>query len=238
MPENTTATTELTSQYAAQVTGDLERNIKEQERVGQEIAALQEELATLQHDHSVLVNVLQALGVSPAPAPAAAVPDRASVPTPRKKTSDEPVAEKQPRTKKVTGAPADTTPEKPAAKEPSARKPSTKKPGTRTTGRAAKGAVKDAPAKGGLPTLVELVRGHLTEQREPRSAAEVATALGQAHPERNVKATVVRTTLEGLVARNQAQRTKQGTSVFYTTPTAAEQKAPSAEGEARSEQAE
>ncbi|MYV45803.1 hypothetical protein [Streptomyces sp. SID2888] len=235
MPENTTATTELTSQYAAQVTGDLERNIKEQERVGQEITALQEELATLRHDHSVLVNVLQALGVSPAPVPAAAVPDRASVPAPRKKTSDEPVAEKQSRTKKVTGAPADTTPEKPAVKEPSARKPSTKKPGTRTTG---KGAVKDAPAKGGLPTLVELVRGHLTEQREPRSAAEVATALGQAHPERNVKATVVRTTLEGLVARNQAQRTKQGTSVFYTTPTAAEQKAPSAEDEARAEQAE
>jgi hypothetical protein len=29
---------------------------------------------------------------------------------------------------------------------------------------------------------------------------------------------VVRSTLEGLVARNQAQRSKQGTSVFYTAP--------------------
>lgn len=30
----------------------------------------------------------------------------------------------------------------------------------------------------------------------------------------------MRTTLEGLVAKNQAQRTKQGRSVFYTTPDA------------------
>lgn len=38
--------------------------------------------------------------------------------------------------------------------------------------------------------------------------------------------TVVRSTLEGLVARNQAQRSKQGTSVFYTAPEAS---TPSAE---------
>ncbi|MFV5997980.1 hypothetical protein ACNPQM_37810, partial [Streptomyces sp. NPDC056231] len=41
-------------------------------------------------------------------------------------------------------------------------------------------------------------------------------ALAQAHPDRGVKTTVVRTTLEGLVAKSQAQRTKQGSSVFYT----------------------
>ena len=29
---------------------------------------------------------------------------------------------------------------------------------------------------------------------------------------------VIRSTLEGLVARNLAQRSKQGTSVFYTAP--------------------
>jgi hypothetical protein len=40
----------------------------------------------------------------------------------------------------------------------------------------------------------------------------------------------VRTTLEALVAKNHAQRAKQGTSVFYTAPDAAEQqKAPEAE---------
>ncbi|MGI5041680.1 hypothetical protein ACM9HB_35195, partial [Streptomyces sp. JAC128] len=43
------------------------------------------------------------------------------------------------------------------------------------------------------------------------------TALGQAHPDRNIKTTVVRTTVEGLVAKSHAQRTKQGSSVYYTT---------------------
>jgi len=70
----------------------------------------------------------------------------------------------------------------------------------------------------------------LAGQSEPRSAAEITTALGQQYPERTVKTTVVRTTLEGLVARNQAQRTKQGASVFYTAPDAT-QPAPAAQTE-------
>ncbi|WP_329238159.1 hypothetical protein [Streptomyces canus] len=44
----------------------------------------------------------------------------------------------------------------------------------------------------------------------------------------------MRTTLEGLVARNQAQRTKQGTSVFYTSPDASE---PAAQTEESPQQA-
>lgn len=84
------------------------------------------------------------------------------------------------------------------------------------------------------PTLVDLVRQHLANQREPRSAAEISTALDRQHPERTIKATVVRTTLEGLVARNQAQRTKQGTSVFYTSPDAS---GPAAQTEDSSQQA-
>ncbi|MGJ3558099.1 hypothetical protein ACR6C2_00725 [Streptomyces sp. INA 01156] len=72
------------------------------------------------------------------------------------------------------------------------------------------------------PTLVDLIRRHLAEQSEPRSAAEISAALGQAHPERGIKTKVVRVTLEGLVAKSQAQRTKQGTSVFYTAPAAPE----------------
>ncbi len=78
------------------------------------------------------------------------------------------------------------------------------------------------------------MRAHLAEQSEPRSAAEVATALGRANTGRSIKTTVVRTTLEGLVARNQAQRTKQGTSVYYTAadaPRATEQQDPGAETE-------
>lgn len=65
------------------------------------------------------------------------------------------------------------------------------------------------------PTLVALTRAYLAEQAEPCSAAEVATALSEAHPDRVIKTTVVRTTLEGLVARGGARRLKQGHAVFY-----------------------
>lgn len=66
------------------------------------------------------------------------------------------------------------------------------------------------------PTLGELIRSHLAAQPEPRSAAEIANALTQAHPDRTVKATVVRTTVEGLVAKGRVERSKQGNSVFYS----------------------
>ncbi|MFD0229311.1 hypothetical protein ACWGPD_25295 [Streptomyces hirsutus] len=169
------------------MTGDLERNIKEQERIGAEITALQERLAALRQDHTVLMSVQQALGITPAPAKPAAQPESAALPSPRKAAA--------------TG-PGKRTARKPAAK---------KSAGT------ASGAAKTA-----RPTLVDLIRGHLAEQREPRSAAEISAALGQAHPERDIKTKVVRVTLEGLVAKSQAQRTKQGASVYYTAPAAPE----------------
>ncbi|WP_055468694.1 hypothetical protein [Streptomyces ardesiacus] len=255
--------TELASQYSVQVNDDLERNVKEQERVSAEITALQQQLAALQHDHALLVNMQQALGLtSPAQSPAAAEPaaGAATVPAPRGGTAAGPGAGRRTRGKKAASSPKRATASKtgagPAAK-PAAKKaagPAAKtqakaatgapagapakapakastKTATKTTAKsgtkpaaksgakssgaksAAKSAAKKAPAR---PTLVELVREHLAGQREPRSAAEVATALGEAHTGRTVKTTVVRTTLEGLVARNQAQRTKQGTSVYYT----------------------
>ncbi|MFE6554245.1 BlaI/MecI/CopY family transcriptional regulator [Streptomyces sp. NPDC004096] len=83
--------------------------------------------------------------------------------------------------------------------------------------------------------MVELVRRHLTEQGEPRSAAEVATALETAYAERDIKTAVVRTTLENLVAKNQAQRTKQGSSVYYTAPAPAERTAAAISDEAQAE---
>jgi hypothetical protein len=119
-------------------------------------------------------------------------------PPPRKQTSGEPGASKQTRTKKTGGAQEGTAAKKAAAD---------KKP-----------AGNAATAKATRPTLVELIRSHLTQQSEPRSAADVTTALDTAHPERGVKTTVVRTTLEILVAKNQAQRTKQGSSVYYAAP--------------------
>ncbi|TCR15979.1 hypothetical protein [Streptomyces sp. BK205] len=187
-------TTELTSQYSAQVASDLERNLKEQENLSGEIEALQARLASVQHDHTVLVNLQQALGV-PASAAAPAAESAASVPAARKKT---------------TGTSG------PAKKSAAPRK------------RSGKTAAKASVTSSASPTLVDLVREHLTGQSEPRSAAEITTALEQLYPERTVKTTVVRTTLEGLVAKSQAQRTKQGKSVYYTAPDTA---APADSGE-------
>ncbi|MFE1315695.1 BlaI/MecI/CopY family transcriptional regulator [Streptomyces sp. NPDC058755] len=190
MSEGTDTATELTSQYISQVASDLERNIKEQERITAELTALQQQLATLQHDHTVLVSIQQALGV-PATALEPASTDSASVPSPRKKTT--PASGARRSTKTAT------------AQQPRAKK----QPG-------AKPAAKKAEAKSTRPTLVDLIHRHLTEQSEPRSSAEVAEALGHAHPDRNIATNVVRTTLENLVAKSLVQRTRQGRSVFYT----------------------
>ncbi|MEU3660172.1 hypothetical protein AB0E77_10455 [Streptomyces sp. NPDC032940] len=260
MSESTTqSATELASQYSVQVANDLERNVKEQERVSGEITDLQQQLAALQHDHALLVNMQQALGVTAPPAPP--VTGSAPVPAPRDSAATETaVAGRRTRGGKAGAAPKRAAATKPATKPAtkSAGKPATKsaaaKPASKSSAKpAAKGSAKavrkpaakkspaasataavsssspqsspsSAAARPDQPTLVELVRGHLGEQKEPRSAAEVATALGQAHPDRTVKTTVVRTTLEGLVAKNQAQRTKQGTSVYYTATDAPEPK--------------
>jgi hypothetical protein len=193
MPESTTAATGLTSQYIAQVAGDLESNVQEQERIGADIAALQQQLTALQQDQSVLVNIQQALGVTHEPDKPSAAAESAVVPTPQQKT--EAASPSKRRARKTT-----------TVRETTARKPAARKPTPK------------ASTTGVRPTLVELIRRHLAEQNEPRSAAEISTALSQAHPERGIKTKVVRVTTEGLVAKSQAQRTKQGASVFYTAP--------------------
>jgi hypothetical protein len=216
----TTSPTELTSQYTAQVTADLESNTKEQDRISAEIAALQEQLTALQRDHQVLVSIQQVIDTTPPSAqsePAAAA-DSAGVPAPRTETATAPGTgtRKRAKTKKTASAARRSPAKKPAA-APRPAKTGTAKTGTAKT-KTDTAKTESDTAKTKQPKLVDLVRGHLAEQSEPRSAAEIATALGQAHPDRTIKATVIRTTLEGLVARTQAQRTKQGSSVYYTAP--------------------
>ncbi|MER6978732.1 hypothetical protein [Streptomyces carpinensis] len=195
MSKTETAATGLPSQYASQVATDLQNNLKEQERVSGDLAALQEQLAALQQEHSVLVSVQQALGVTSAPRKPTGSPAAKAVPAPRKRSTAGPSQGKRAQSKK-SAAPS--------------RKPVVKK------SVAKKAAGKTAASPAVQRTLVEIAREYLAAQKEPRSAAEITTALGQQHPERDIKNTVVRTTLEGLVAKNQAQRSKQGSSVFYT----------------------
>ncbi|ALO99866.1 hypothetical protein SHL15_8940 [Streptomyces hygroscopicus subsp. limoneus] len=162
MPEAKSPATELLTHYSSQLAQDLERNVQEQDQVRSEIESLQARLLTLQHDHTVLATMRQALdsGIPLQQAPVSAPAQGYGLPT-----------------------------------------------------ASAPGAVRRKQT----PTLVALIRAHLAEQSEPCSAAEIATALSEAHPDRVIKTTVVRTTLEGLVARNSVQRLKQGHSVFYTS---------------------
>ncbi|MFE8992874.1 hypothetical protein ACFYMI_34625 [Streptomyces collinus] len=227
MPETKTPATELASQYIAQVTGDLEANLKEQERIGTEITTLQEQLAALQHDHDVLKSMQQALGITAPPNGSAAESESAVLPSPRRKKAGPAAGEKQ-KARKSTATPAKKAARKPATGKHAAAKPATgktaaAKPATGEPAVAKPAAKKPAAkstdsAKAPEPTLVELIRRHLAEQKEPRSAAEISTALGDAHPHRGIAAKVVRVTLEGLVAKSQAERSKQGRSVFYTAP--------------------
>ncbi|MGW7055463.1 hypothetical protein [Streptomyces sp. NPDC054887] len=103
----------------------------------------------------------------------------------------------------------------PAAKVPRARraKPATGDgKGTRATARP------DTAAGAGrttTPPLRELVVAVLAKHDEPRSAAEVAKELAEAHPGRKLGVTVVRNALEASVAKNQSERSKQQKSVYY-----------------------
>jgi hypothetical protein len=193
----------LKSQYLAQVEADLERNTEEKERVAADLAALREQLTILEQDHELLVGVHQTLvGASPSPAQDT---EPAGVP------ADAPPAA-VPRARKPTAAPR--TP-KPSAAEKTAADAG--------TGRS---------SSPGAPTLVELAVADLTRHSEPRSAAEIATALAQAHPDRKIQTTVVRNTLEALVAKGQTLRTKQGRSVYYSAAQAAPTPAPAAKSAA------
>ncbi|WEH12207.1 hypothetical protein [Streptomyces sp. VNUA24] len=207
MAETPSRTTALKEQYGTQVATDLEHNAKEQDRLRGEIDALNDQLLSLQQDHTVLVNMQQALGIlTPEPTPAAE--EAAATPSLPRQKATTPATGKRTRTKRATA--------------PQSGKQTKAKPPAKAT----------AP-KATQPTLVELIRQHLTEQSEPRSAAEIATALTQTHPDRRIQTNVVRTTLEGLVAKSKAQRTRQGSSVYYTA--AAEAQEPTTPAQADSE---
>ncbi|MEU0039921.1 MULTISPECIES: hypothetical protein [unclassified Streptomyces] len=195
-------TTELQSQYAAQLTADLERNTKEQERIAAEVVALQELLQALRRDQALLVNLRRTLGdETPAAAGAKAAEPAATVPSVPRQASAEPKSAPKPAKQQKKAA---------AAKPAKAARTTPRSAGTK--------AAAKAPEAAGKPTLtlVELIHDHLSRQSEPRSAAEITSTLSETHPERGIKATVVRTTVEGLVAKGRAQRSKQGTSVYYT----------------------
>ncbi|WP_394428324.1 hypothetical protein [Streptomyces sp. SGAir0957] len=222
------------AQYAAQVAADLERNAKEQEEIGTELETLQAKLQALQEDQAILVSMQQALGAEEAAA-AVAKPQRRKSAAGTGAKSAAP-KRKQPRATKTASAKTTSAKAAPSAKAPSAKATSEKATSEKATSEKATSTKATSPARparkasaSAQPTLVTLVQEYLKEQKEPRSAAELADALAAAHPERTFKKPVVRTTVEGLVAKGLAQRSKQGSSVFYSTPEQAKSPEPAAE---------
>ncbi|MEU8877535.1 hypothetical protein AB0D24_41695 [Streptomyces javensis] len=186
----------LKSQYAAQVAADLERNSAEHERLSSEIAALQEQLTVLEDNRALLLSMRQTLGDDTGGAT---------------------------ENGGVSGSGDGSSARREVAALSATRK-------ARKKANAAGGKRKGAESGGsrprrqraretGVPTLRELVSNDLAQHGEPRSAAEVTAALSKALPEREIKPTVVRGTLESLVAKGQAHRTKQKKSVFYSAAT-------------------
>ncbi|MFD4652165.1 hypothetical protein [Streptomyces sp. NPDC058441] len=205
MTDHAVTVTSVTSQYATQVAQDLELNAKEQERIGAELSALQAQLVVLQDDQSVLHRIHKTLDSRPASAPSTPEP---STSLPQQASGKNTTARRAPsKTAAKTPVPSKT-----AAKAPSAKKTTAQAKKDKTQAAEPKAATASAQ-----PTLIALIRTHLDQQKEPRSAAEVTSALAGAHPQRTIKSTVVRTTLENLVAKSQAHRSKQGASVLYTS---------------------
>ncbi|MFE0680061.1 hypothetical protein ACFW17_04585 [Streptomyces sp. NPDC058961] len=183
--------TPLQSQYAAQIQSDLDSNVAEREQIAGQISSLQEQLSVLENNHALLASMQQAIG------PTSAAPAKGSTKGSTKAA------------KKTAGGAAPRIPQARTAAKSAGR----------ATKKQAKPAVK-AKASGNTPTLRDLVANHLAQSGEPRSAAEITAGLTDAHPQRNIAGTVVRNTLENLVAKGQAQRTRQNRSVFYTAPDA------------------
>ncbi|MYX56159.1 hypothetical protein GTZ89_10655 [Streptomyces sp. SID8382] len=199
MMDTSTDNTSLKSQYTAQITADLERNTAEHERLSTEITSLQRQLSALETNRALLLNMRQTLG-------------------------DE-AAGDVPENTDVSSSANGSSAVRKSAETPAPRKPK-RKTGTTSAGRKQAEPGKSRSnrvRKAGGATLGDLIRDDLTQHSEPRSAAEVTTALAQALPDREIKATVVRSTLEALVAKGQAHRTKQQRAVFYsaTAPEAA-----------------
>ncbi|MFI9307149.1 BlaI/MecI/CopY family transcriptional regulator [Streptomyces triculaminicus] len=73
-----------------------------------------------------------------------------------------------------------------------------------------------ATAGRGETTWGEIILAYLAGQQEPQPVVDIVDGVSSAHPARTVKATVVRNTLEALVAKGRVQRRKQARSVTYS----------------------
>lgn len=182
---------DLKTQYADRIAEDLAHNESERIRIEKEITALKAELETLTENRAVLERMRDSLAEG---VPGGGAQDTSPSPAPAAPSAPSaPTAVKKP-TRKV-----------PRQKSAAAKSKSVAKPASSATA-----------TQPGATTLIELITSQLSgADGTPRSASEIATALRQAHPDREFNPKVVRNTLEALVAKGRAERTRQKRSVFY-----------------------
>ncbi|WP_406151429.1 hypothetical protein [Streptomyces sp. NBC_01012] len=208
MSENT-PTSGISADYAQRITDDLAANRGEQDRARAELTRLQDELIQLEEGEQVLVKMQEVLGGAGKPAVRKGKAGKAAASVPAAR-----------RAKGGNAAKKGSAPKSQAKAEPQTSAGGTVKP---------KNGKTPAPRKTGEPTWRELITAYLADQREPKSAAEVATALSEANPQRATQVTVVRNTLEQGVAHGLLERSKQGRSVYYSPAPAAKAAKVSAE---------
>ncbi|MFF7858751.1 hypothetical protein [Streptomyces sp. NPDC007904] len=234
-PEEPTSQS-LQSQYAEQFANHLSANREEQARLRQRL----EQLVT---DEAWLVKALETVSApdeNETDAGAQAPQDKSAQPHDSTSGPAEPAeateatesageasaAVPQQRQDKQTKASAKkTTAKKTAAKKSTVKKSAAKK----TTAAKKAPAVKETAARGGEPTLGELLLAVLGKYAgQPRTAGEVAGDLEREYPERARDINTVRNTLERLVAKSRIERSKQKNTVLYTVV----ESAPAADGAA------
>ncbi|MFZ3573634.1 hypothetical protein ACOKM5_42555 [Streptomyces sp. BH097] len=213
---DTTPQTELKARYADRIRDDIAHNESELKRISEEISSLQAELGTLEENRALLESMLKSIGSGelpplPVPAPEKAA-GKAAAKVPRQKSRDTtaPKPARAKKTRESAAAPAKAAKAAKPAKSAAATKPS------------APAAEKTAPQGS---TLVELIVSQLESETSPRSAAEITSTLQKAHPKREFSTKVVRNTLEALVAKARAERTRQQRSVFYVASSGADKAA-------------
>ncbi|MCF3134767.1 hypothetical protein [Streptomyces olivochromogenes] len=203
----------IQEKYAGRFASELETNRSEQENLRARLKQLQAEEEMLLRLQSALAGATAGSGSATGgaadaavtepqdPAHASAVLEEAGVPQPRHPKTGSPAAPAK------KAAAKRTAPARKAAKETAAKKTTAKGP-----------AGKPAADKAAGPSLGDLLKQILDKHPgQPRTAAEVTIELEQEYPERARNTTIVRNTLERLVAKSAVERTKQKSTVLYTS---------------------
>ncbi|MER6464548.1 hypothetical protein ABT278_29360 [Streptomyces sp. NPDC001228] len=204
----------IQDKYAGRFASELESNRREQSDLRARLKRLQAEEEVLLRLQNALTSATDGPHSDAGAADAAAsepqatthtsaVPEEVAVPRPRRKQASRPAA--------------------PARKAAGERRPTggvVKEPAGEKTAAEAAGALtnKSPVDKAAEPSLSELLKQILDRHPgEPHTAAEIAGELEKEYPERTRKVTIVRNTLERLVARSAIERAKQKSTVLYTS---------------------